>query len=407
MDCILVVDDHIEILEMLAEAFVMKGYQVITCNKPINAMEKIKKHRPQLIILDIQMPGMTGRDLVLALKQYDESIPVIIHSAKVGMKDDIEFKLSKNVRAFVPKPSDVQTLLAAIHTILPRSFSLEQFCIGNYRNVLGQTLGNCVLEEILGIGGTGVVYRGIHQGLKIPVAIKILSPTFSSDQESIRRFLREGRVLATMDHPNIVQVFNVDNQNGVYFLVMRYIKGKSLFRLIHEEGKLDLIRAGNIILKVARGLAVAHEQTILHRDVKPSNILVAEGEKVVKIIDFGLACPVKKEEEITLEGIALGTPGYMSPEQCLGKPLDARTDIYSLGATFYQAIAGQALFEGNSIAKLMAQLQGQFLDVHVLDKEIPVEVSQIINKMIAKEAEDRYPNMLSVILDLEKVIPQV
>ena len=401
---ILIVDDNVDILEMLAEVLVMKGYQVITCNRSCNAMGKIKNHHPQLIILDIQMPGLTGRDLVLQLKEYDEKIPVIVLSAKIGMKDDIEFKLSKNVKVFLAKPCDLNEVIATVKRLLPRDLTPDKFVTGDYQAVLGQSIGNCRLKKLIGVGGTGIVYLGEHQTLKIPIAVKILSPIFYHDGETIRRFLREASILADMEHPNIVRILNADQQDGIYFLLMRYINGDSFYNFIRQQLKIDYLRAAKIILEVARGLAAAHNHSILHRDVKPSNILISQDESVVKIIDFGLARRAQKDERITERGVVLGTPGYMSPEQYLDDTLDERTDIYSLGATFYRAVTGLEPFEGPSVVKIMAQLQGEFLQPHLLDSSIPVAVSQIITKMIAKDRNDRYLNMNELIVDLERMI---
>ena len=181
------------------------------------------------------------------------------------------------------------------------------------------------MQKLIGVGGTGIVYLGEHQTLKIPVAVKILSPVFYNDGETIRRFLREASILADMEHPNIVQILNADKQDGIYFLLMRYIQGDSFYNFIRQQQKLDYARAAKIILAVARGLAAAHDNLILHRDVKPSNILISQDESVVKIIDFGLARHVQKDDRITELGVVLGTPGYMSPEQYFDDILDERT----------------------------------------------------------------------------------
>ena len=303
MKCILFIDDNVDLLEMLSEALINKGYTVITCNKSTQAMEKVKKYKPNLIVSDIQMPGMTGRDLVISLKEYDPSIPIVLLSAKTGMKDDVEFMLSKNIKAFLEKPCDLKKLLGVIEKIIPQSFSAERMLHGSYRDAIGKTVGNCLLQEIIGIGGTGIVYRGTHQGLNIPVAIKILSPSYYNDDDIIKRFLREAHVLACIEHPNIIQVLNADREEGLYFLIMRYMEGKSLFSLIQEERKLDYARASEIILKTARGLSYAHKKEVLHRDVKPSNILISKDEKEVKIIDFGLARKKPTEEPITQKEI--------------------------------------------------------------------------------------------------------
>lgn len=404
MKRVLVVNDNMDVLEILAEALIMKSYQVIMCNKSQKVMEKIQKHNPDLIIAKMQMAGMSGKDLVAQLKAYNATIPLILLASRFISRYEKQFQSETNVRVVAEKNGDLTSLLVEVDKILPQGIFSEKFLSGDYKSALGKTLGNCILRDIIGMGGTGIVYVGEHQSLNIPVAVKVLSPTVYNEPSTVRRFLREARVLAAIQHPNIIQILDAAKQEGIYFLVMQYLKGQSLMDLIKQEERIHYIRAGKIILKVARGLGAAHKQMILHRDVKPSNILISSDEETVKIIDFGLARRVVREEEITKEGIVLGTPGYISPEQCLNQNIDETSDIYSLGATFYRAITGKEPFDGSNLTKLMAQLKGNFVLPHLIDKTIPIKISEIISKMLAKRRDARYQNMENVIEDLENIL---
>ncbi|NUM33164.1 MAG: protein kinase [Candidatus Brocadiae bacterium] len=404
MKRVLLVNDNWDLLDIVAEALLMKSYQVIICNKSEKALEKIEKHNPELIISKIEMNGIHGKNLVAHLTTHQEKIPIIFLASRYLSKYQKQFKDMENVKVLPEKKGNVKLLLEEVERILPQGIFSESFLSGDYRSALGKPLGNAILKEILGIGGTGIVYLGVHQVLDIPVAVKVLSPSVYNEPETILRFLREAKVLASIQHPNIIQILDANKQEGIYFLIMRYIHGRSLMDILKQEGKFPYNKAGNIILKVARGLAAAHKQMILHRDVKPSNILISNDGEIVKIIDFGLARRVKKEEEITKDGVVLGTPGYISPEQCLNQSLDETSDIYSLGATFYRAITGKEPFGGSSLTKLFAQLKGNFVLPHVLEPSIPMKISEIISKMLAKNKHERYQNMENVIEDLENVL---
>lgn len=404
MKRVLLVNDNWDLLDIVAEALLMKSYQVIICNKSERALEKIKKHSPDLIISKIEMDGMSGKELVEHLKNHKENIPVIFLTSRSLSKYQKKFKNTENVKVLMEKKGDFKHLLEEVDKILPPIIFSEKFLSGDYKSALGKSLGNAILKEIIGIGGTGIVYLGTHQVLNISVAVKVLSPSVYNEPSTILRFLREAQVLASIDHPNIIQILDANKQEGIYFLIMQYLHGRSLMDLLKQEEKLHYGKAGNIILKVARGLAAAHKKMILHRDVKPSNILISEDGDIVKIIDFGLARRVKKEDEITKDGVVMGTPGYISPEQCLNQSLDETSDIYSLGATFYRAITGKEPFDGSSLTKLFAQLKGNFVMPHVLEPTIPLKISEIICKMLAKNRHERYQNMENVIEDLENVL---
>ncbi|MBI5369380.1 MAG: protein kinase [Planctomycetes bacterium] len=274
--------------------------------------------------------------------------------------------------------------------------------------LLGKVLGGCKILSKLGKGGMASVYRAKHLGLDKMYAVKILPPASAENSELITRFVSEARAMAKIQHPNIVQVHNVAREQGYNFIVMDLIEGRTLTDTLAESGRIVADEAQRIVAEVARGLAVAHKHGIIHRDVKPDNIMIsAKGE--VKVMDFGLAQDVQPSASAkTVAGnvgaMIAGTPYYMSPEHWTGKNVDARSDIYSLGVAFYFILTGHKPFVANETLQLM--------QMHAKQKpESPRKYSDslsdglcaVVLKMIAKKPADRYQTGEELVKDLERI----
>jgi serine/threonine protein kinase len=267
--------------------------------------------------------------------------------------------------------------------------------------LIGTRIGNCILQRQIGKGGMGAVYLAHHIGLNKPVAIKIMSAALIGSPSNIQRFMREAQMAASLEHPNVVQVFDVGEANGLYYLAMQYVVGRSLDRLLEERGRLPLNEASPLIKGVARALDAAHRKGVVHRDIKPANILLTK-DGAVKVVDFGLARTSDNNEGLSMPGQIVGTPFYMSPEQAQGTALDVRSDLYSLGATFYHLITGRHCFEGETaLAVLLKHLNEQPVPPHQLCPDLPPTVSQVVLTMMAKNPNDRYPSGESVVRALE------
>jgi serine/threonine-protein kinase len=211
--------------------------------------------------------------------------------------------------------------------------------------LVGKTVAGYRIERRIGRGGMGTVYRAVQLSLDRPVAFKVLSPSLQEDREFVERFLAEARSAGKLNHPNVVQVFNAGEVDGVFFLSMEYMVGGSLQELLDAKGGVPVEKALAMTLDAARALVWAEEQGIVHRDIKPDNLLLDE-HGTVKVADFGLAADSRKSKTLYAGGKVLGTPGYMAPEQALGKLVDHRADIYALGSTLYAALAGCAPYQG-------------------------------------------------------------
>ena len=267
--------------------------------------------------------------------------------------------------------------------------------------LLGQRLAGCEIISVLGQGGMGCVYRARHEGLDKDVAVKVLNVSPVINPTFVDRFLREARAAAQLDHPNVVRILNAGEEAGRHFIVMEMVAGENLRQHLTHERSLERPQALRIITEVAYALAAAHELGLVHRDIKPDNIMIDENGGV-KVADFGLARQVAEGAELTGEGVACGTPPYMSPEQIGGLAVDGRSDLYSLGIVLYECLAGQRPFAAHDLMGWLAchtQLEPEPLRRHVHD--LPDEVEALVNRLLAKRPEDRYADARELLTDLQ------
>jgi serine/threonine-protein kinase len=251
----------------------------------------------------------------------------------------------------------------------------------------------------------GVVYKGRDEALNRFVAIKVLTENLTDDPTFLQRFVREAQAAAALSHPNVVQIyFTGQDDAGHPYFVMEFVPGQSLDDMLRSERRIDNPRASQLMLQAAHGLAAAHDLGIIHRDIKPANLMLDE-RGTLKIADFGLALPPDAESRLTATGMMVGTPGYLSPEQCAGENPDHRTDIYALGVTYYMLLTGTPPFRGQSPLALMKQiLEANPPDVTTINPNVDPESRRILAKMIAKEREQRYQNCHELVADLENLI---
>ncbi|MGZ8711208.1 MAG: protein kinase domain-containing protein, partial [Thermoanaerobaculia bacterium] len=268
-----------------------------------------------------------------------------------------------------------------------------------------EKIGPYTVVSQLGRGGMGVVYKGRDESLNRFVAIKVLTEKLSEDPTYLQRFVREAQAAASLSHPNVVQIyFTGQDDEGHPYFVMEYVAGRSLDQVLRSEGRIDNPRASQLMLQAAHGLAAAHDLGIIHRDIKPANLML-DDRGVVKIADFGLALPADAETHLTATGMFVGTPGYLSPEQCAGEKADHRTDIYALGVTYYMLLTGTPPFRGQSPLALMKQiLDANPPDVTTVNPNVDPESRRILAKMIAKEREERYQTCHELVADLENLL---
>lgn len=257
----------------------------------------------------------------------------------------------------------------------------------------------------LGQGAMAVVFKAKQLSLDRIVAIKVLPKRLSENPEFVERFYREGKAAARLNHPHIVQAYDVGESSGYHYFVMEYIDGQTVYDLLGGDGRVAESEAARIILQTARALEHAHAQGLIHRDVKPKNIMLTK-QGVVKLADMGLAREVNDYVTATAEaGRAYGTPYYISPEQIRGDiNIDYRADIYALGATFYHMVAGRVPFDGTTPSAVMHKhLKEPLVPPDHINPSLSSGVGEIIEVMMAKNPDDRYPGMAELISDLEAV----
>jgi serine/threonine-protein kinase len=275
-----------------------------------------------------------------------------------------------------------------------------------------EVAGYRIVEQV-GSGGMGVVYRAEETGLGgRPVALKLLPPALAGDPDFQARFLREMRVAAAIDHPNIVPIYRAGEDRGLLYLAMRYVHASDLRRVLETEGRLDPGRTLAILDQVARALDAAHARGLVHRDVKPGNILLAppviDGDpEHVYLVDFGLARSDSDDRSIGGPGSFLGTPRYAAPEQAAGRPVDGRADGYALGCVLYECLTGQPPFpDGSGEAVLLAHLESPPPQVTTLRPDLPPAINQVIAQAMAKAPADRFPTCRALITAARQALTQ-
>ncbi|MDY3560404.1 serine/threonine protein kinase [Gemmata sp. JC673] len=271
----------------------------------------------------------------------------------------------------------------------------------------GFRLGSYVIQDQLGQGGMGTVFLAEHTTLRRLAAVKVLTLPKDVDGTdlALERFLREARAAAALDHPNIVRINDVANQDGIHYITLEYVDGVTLEQLLQKGGPVTPSRAVEYIAQAAAGLQHADERGFVHRDIKPANLILTRDQKTLKILDMGLARSFAKEEDKLTErlehGAIAGTVDFIAPEQSLGAVnLDIRADIYSLGATFFTLLTGRPPFQGNTTQKLAQHQMKPAPDLTELDPTLPAELAAVVAKMLAKKPKDRYQTPADVIAAL-------
>ena len=281
--------------------------------------------------------------------------------------------------------------------------------------LVGTSISHYKVTEKIGEGGMGEVYRATDTKLNRDVALKILPEQFASDSQRMGRFQREAEVLASLDHPNIGQIYGIEEAGATKALVLQLIEGPTLADRI-AQGPIPVEDALKIALQIAEGLEAAHEKGVIHRDLKPANIKVTpEGQ--VKILDFGLAKALEGEapdsslsqsptltNAATQAGVILGTAAYMSPEQAKGKAVDKRADIFAFGAVLYECLTGKRAFEGEDVSDTLASILAREPDWEVLQPNLHPRLREVLERCIEKDLKKRFRDVGDVVVDIEKVL---
>src|SRR5690348_9480853 len=268
----------------------------------------------------------------------------------------------------------------------------------------GTTLnGRYRLEDRIGAGGMSTVYRATDETLQRTVAIKLMNREIATDSDQLERFRREARAVAQLSHPHIVGVIDYGEDDGRPYIVFEYVEGETLKERIRRSGRLPITEAVAYAIEIARALGTAHARHIVHRDVKPQNVLVDE-EGSAKVTDFGIARSLD-EDGLTADGRVLGTTDYVSPEQALGHDVNGQSDIYSLGVVLYEMLTGDVPFHGeNQVSVAMKHVREDLPDVKEVRPEVSAGLAAVLDRMTEKELDRRYADVDTLVADLEEAL---
>ncbi|HEX8683179.1 MAG TPA: protein kinase, partial [Ardenticatenaceae bacterium] len=268
---------------------------------------------------------------------------------------------------------------------------------------VGRRLGRYELRRKLGGGGSGAVYAAWDDNLEREVALKVMVPAPGAPPELLSRFHQEAILTARMNHPNIVPIYDVGEDEGLFYIAMRRLPGNTLGDMLGERGPLPQAEAIRVALPIAEALSYAHQRGIVHRDLKPANVLFDEEERAL-LADFGIAKALDTAAEgITVTGMTIGTPAYMSPEQASGSAVDHRSDIYSLGILLYQMVTGRPPYQGNAPTVMRAHLFETPTPPSELRPDLLPDLEKIILKAIAKRPDDRFGSVNEMLDSLRAV----
>lgn len=347
-------------------------------------------------LLDGQL-GQHDSDLALSHIEQCDGCRKSLEDLSGDVRDWKEAReILSSSRDFGPKPPDDWS----------QSLSKRLLSPSSHPEMLGR-IGRYDIESMLGAGGMGIVYRGFDTQLHRAVAIKVLSPTLAFHGSARQRFAKEAQAAAAIVHEDVVPIYDVQTQREIPFLVMRFIPGESLQARIDCHGALELIQILRIGKQLMAGLAAAHAQGLIHRDVKPANVLLEEGIDRALLTDFGLAQTID-DARVTASGMMPGTPPYMSPEQSRGEKLTERSDVFSAGSVLYAMCTGRAPFRAESpwkVLKLVEETEPK--PIRELNAQIPQWLSGIIETMMAKHPSDRYASAAEVSRLLEQCLAHV
>ena len=413
----LIVDDELPVVEALSLTMTKMGYSVLGTTSPRKAMRLLREHEVSVLISDLHMPDISGVEILIAAHDYNPHTVTILISGAGTLDATIRAVNDGGIWKYIEKPwspTDLRITLAEAAELYedrkqssraleilrradnkPANIEQTAYMPKHHHTARVPDLqkdggnddllaGRYRLEEMIAEGGSGRIFKGTDDLLGTPVAIKVLPESFSEDSFAVQTLKDEARIAMKLSHRHIVRLHNIQRVDQGYFLVMEYVDGCTLRDLLMEDGPLTLDIATKLMKICADALSFAHRRSIIHKDLKLDNIML-DSEGVIKIIDFGIACVQEAQEKH--EGLILGTPYYMSPEQKRGEGVDLRTDVYSFGMIMYEMMTATLPFPADaSEDDIMTQdplpLSG-----------VPAPIIEVLECALSPDRNNRYADM--------------
>jgi DNA-binding response OmpR family regulator len=426
----LLIDDEELNRDMLGRRLELEGHSVVLAHNGRQALSLLEQQPFDLMLLDVMMPEMSGLQVLSEVRKMYPALelPVIMVTANTASQDVVE-ALKMGANDYITKPVDFPVALARIemqlkskrsyqqsferrfavrdddvpnadltkthHTgptvVSPTSSKLYEMLTESKR--VRVNIGSYEADGVIGQGAMGIVVKAYDPSLCRYVALKILAPDLAKCPTSRQRFTLEGRYGAALRHENVVTIYAVSEVDDVPYLVMEYISGRSLQDILDSGKTFTVEEIARIGRQTALGLAAAHQLRLIHRDVKPANLLLEDNNGCVRIADFGLARALDQDVNLSQKGLLVGTPLYMSPEQVDGKPLTPATDLFSLGSVLYALCTGRPPFTAESMSGILhAVAQKQPPPMRIVNPQIPDWLVEVIEKLHAKNPKDRFPS---------------
>ena len=373
------------------------------------ALDQTLRHQPRIVVLDLNMPGAPTlpaisrfldvsprTDVVVLTMESDPAVARRALSAGARgyvLKDAAEVELVEAVRAVLAGRTYLDPALGARLATLGAEAAarLPGLTHGDPHLAIGSEFAGHRIDAVVARGGQGVVFRATDHTLHRPVALKVMAPEVAGDPTFRARFQRECQLTAAIDHPHVVEVFHAGEEEGLLYVTMRYVDGTDLGRLLEAEGRLEPARAVSIIADLAGALDEAHRLGLVHRDVKPGNVLVdaRSGRERAFLTDFGITKRAA-EEPLTRTGVAVGTVDYIAPEQARAGEVDGRADVYSLGCVLFQCLTGKLVFDRDSdLEKVWAHVHDPPPGLRSVRPDLPQGLEDVISGALAKNPAER------------------
>lgn len=408
---ILVVDDAPDLRDNVVVLLKLDKHVVDEAERASDALALMGKAEYDLLVLDWELPDMSGVELCRHYRETGGSGGVLVVSGRTSAHDKSD-ALDAGADDYVTKPYSVRELRSRVNALLRRTSGAasgrrtDQTTKPALINYTGSLLGNSYLiHEMIGKGGMGVVYRAEHIHLKRPVAVKVLNKNNVLDERDLRRFKLEAQITAGLSHSSLVHVYDFGfTEDGSPFIVMEYLQGKTLAEILREAGRVYHLTATCIFVQLCDALSHAHNSKLVHRDIKPSNVMISGSPQSpnVKLLDLGLSKllqPTEDQEDLTMRGEIFGSPLYMSPEQWLTRPVDERSDMYSMGCLIYETLTGEVPFKGSGFMDTGFKHMNEFprlLREICPEANIPAALEDITLKLLAKNPDHRVQSMVEL-----------